>query len=317
VLLDRFIRHRDEAAFAALVSRHASMVFGVCRRVLRDAHEAEDAFQAVWLVLAKRAATIRRPEALTPWLYGTAHRLALKCRQGEERRRQREARSIQASSSLAAPPDPLDELTARELLQVLDEELQGLPEVYRAPVILCCLEGRTQDEAAAQLGWSPGSLKGRLERGRKRLHACLVRRGLELSVALAAVAASHAVPPAAVSTVLTGFTVRAAVGFALGKPGEATVSSAVSAKVMALAESAIEGMAVAKLKVGLGLALAVGIVTAGAGALAHQVLGPKQPEARQDVGPTSVAKGSPCRRASAPTAGPWPSVATGASCCGT
>src|SRR5438046_639289 len=168
-LLSRFVRDRDEAAFAALVARHGRMVLGVCRRVLGDAHAAEDAAQATWLALARKSPALRRPQALAAWLHGTARQLALNIRRGDERRRQVEARNAQAAPTIPQS-DPLDVLTARELLQVLDEELQRLPEVYRLPLILCCLEGRSPGEAAARLGWTPGSVKGRLERGRKHLH---------------------------------------------------------------------------------------------------------------------------------------------------
>src|SRR5438067_1983834 len=124
-LLNRFVRHRDQGAFAALVARHAAMVLGVCRRTLRDAHDAEDTAQAAFLVLARKAASIRRPDALAGWLHGVARRLGLRCRRAGDRRRAREARAARAAS--ASPPQgPLDELTARELLQVLDEELERL-----------------------------------------------------------------------------------------------------------------------------------------------------------------------------------------------
>src|SRR5262249_11822915 len=151
----------------ALVARHGPMVARVCRRVLHDAHAADDACQAVFLVLARKASALRRPEALAAWLYGVAYRVAQKARAGQCRR---------AAGPLSADPadpraDPLAEVSVRELLAALDEEVQRLPEVYRLPVILCSLEGRSQEEAARLLGWSPGSLQGRLERGRKRLHA--------------------------------------------------------------------------------------------------------------------------------------------------
>jgi RNA polymerase sigma factor (sigma-70 family) len=185
-LLGRFVRARDGDAFAALVRRHWPMVWRVCRRVLHDAHEAEDAAQAAFLVLARKAAAIHRPDRLAAWLHGTAHHLALNCRTADARRQRREARGPRAAS--APPPrDPLEQLTARELLAFVDEEVRRLPEVYRLPVILCCLEGHTQEEAARRLGWSPGSVKGRLERGRARLRARLAGRGLGLSAALAAV----------------------------------------------------------------------------------------------------------------------------------
>src|SRR5262249_17739147 len=147
--------------------------------------QAEDACQAVFLVLARKAGSIRAPETLAAWLHGTASRLARRCRRAESRRRDRERRGRPACSPYSQP-DPLDELTARELLLILDEELQHLPEVYRLPVLLCCLQGRTQAEAARQLGWTTGSVKGRLERGRARLQARLARRGLTLTAALGA-----------------------------------------------------------------------------------------------------------------------------------
>jgi len=194
-LLDTFVRCKDEDAFAALVARHGPMVFGVCRRVLRDAHEAEDVAQATFLVLARKARTILRPGSPAAWLHRTARQLALKCRRANTRRRERERRGF-----LVAPgrslPDPLDELTVRELLAIFDEELQRLPEGCRLPLILCCLEGLTQEEAARQLGWTPGAVKGRLERGRAQLQRRLVRRGLTLSAVLAALQMSQGMAPA-------------------------------------------------------------------------------------------------------------------------
>jgi RNA polymerase sigma factor (sigma-70 family) len=141
------------------------MVLGVCRRVLGNAHDAEDAFQATFLVLARKTAAGHPPDSLPAWLHTIAHRLALKHRQAQKCRQQREMQSAQTTETIPSR-DPLDQLTAREMLQALDEELQLLPESYRLPLILCCLEGRTQDEAADILGWTPGSVRGRLHRGR-------------------------------------------------------------------------------------------------------------------------------------------------------
>src|SRR5262245_15562192 len=156
-LLRRFAAARDEAAFAELVARHGPLVRGVCRRVAGDA-SADDAFQATFLVLARRAGTLRWGGAVGPWLYAAARRVALKARAAEARRRRRER--------AAAPPaaEPVADPGWRELLAVLDEELRRLPERYRAPLLACYLEGRTQDEAARQLGWSVGTLRRRLER---------------------------------------------------------------------------------------------------------------------------------------------------------
>src|ERR687887_100227 len=144
-LLHRFVRQHDEAAFAALVARHGPLVLRVCGQVLQDAHAAEDCLQAVFLVLARRAASLRRPEALAGWLHGVALRVACKARVA--------ARRVPGMPShlpepLDPHPGPLDALTVRELLEVLHEEVARLPERYRLPVVLCCLEGRTAEEAA-------------------------------------------------------------------------------------------------------------------------------------------------------------------------
>jgi RNA polymerase sigma factor (sigma-70 family) len=178
-LLRLFIRQRDEAAFATLVTRHGPMVHRLCRRVTGNATDADDASQATFLVLVRKAASIRRPSALAAWLHGVAYRVARKTR--ERRPEMYELDEGQADRH----PDPLDELTARELLTIIDEEVQRLPERYRLPIVLCYLEGRTQEDAARLLGWTPGSVKGRLERARSQLHTRLTRRGLTLSAALA------------------------------------------------------------------------------------------------------------------------------------
>src|SRR5262245_13432949 len=134
VLLERFVSRRDEAAFTALVDRHGPMVLRLCRRVLADRHAAEDAFQAAFLVLARRAATIRRPESLAAWLHGVAYRVALKARAADARRHELTASDLVLAARHA---DPLAELSARELLTILDDEVRRLPEVYRLPVLLC------------------------------------------------------------------------------------------------------------------------------------------------------------------------------------
>src|SRR4051794_4648404 len=136
-LVRRFVRARDEEAFAALVARHGGLVLGVCRRALRDADAAEDAFQAVWLVLARKAATLQRPEGLAAWLHGVAREVARNAVRAEGRRRRREAEAVR-SAPASRQADPLDALTARELLLAFDEEVGRLPEVPRAAVVLVC-----------------------------------------------------------------------------------------------------------------------------------------------------------------------------------
>ncbi len=222
-LLDRFTAARDEAAFTALLLRHGPMVLGVCRRLLGDGPAAEDAFQATFLSLAREAASVRRRDAVGGWLHGVARRLALKARAEEARRRQHE--------HLAGRERPPDAGRAcQELLALLDEELQRLPECLRAPLRACYLEGRTQDEAARQLGWSLSTLRRRLGRGRELLRRRLARHGVALSAGLFAAALAPrgvAVPPplaratlrAAVERLalpaLTGAWVKAALALAL------------------------------------------------------------------------------------------------------
>jgi RNA polymerase sigma factor (sigma-70 family) len=293
-LLARFARFRDEDAFAELVRRHGSMVLGVCRRVLRDVHRAEDAFQATFLVLARKAATLRNPDALAAWLHGVARHLSLKCHRAETRRRRHEAVG-RSGASLAQGQEPLDELTARELLLVLDEELQRLPEVYRLPLILCGMEGMTLEEAARRLGWSSGSVKGRLLRGRKRLHARLRRRGLELSAGLLVLAALREVVP----PILAAATVEAALGFA-ASAWKAGVS--VSVPVAALVQDLLRGMRLAKLKLGLNLLLLAGTLAAGGGVMLRSQPAAKQATASAagkdpDSARTDPAENSPPRGA--------------------
>jgi RNA polymerase sigma factor (sigma-70 family) len=211
-LLGRFVTQRDEAAFTAIVERHGPMVLRVCQRILGDAHTAEDAFQAAFLVLARRARDLGQPSALAGWLYGVAQRIALKARHTYRRVPQR---SLGTRDPHAAAADPLDIVTAREMLVVLEEELQKLPELHRMAIVACCLEGHTRDETAAMLGCTTGALRGWLERGRARLQASLIRRGITLSVVLLTAEATRCSARAA----LMAATVRAALGTA---PAEVT-----------------------------------------------------------------------------------------------
>ncbi len=227
VLLERFIHQRDEAAFAALVARHGAMVLRLCRRILGDVHEAEDAFQAAFLILARKAHSLKQPDALAAWLYGVARRVALKARGQSNRRR---SSTAPLDEALPDPrPDPLARLNARELLDILDEEVRRLPAEQRSVFVLCCLEGRTQEEAARMLGWTAGSVKGRLERGRQRLQTRLTRRGIALSAALALVTMSHGI---AVSASLRSSAVRAALGGGIGTPAAALAASVLKAMLL-------------------------------------------------------------------------------------
>jgi len=249
-LLDCFVRQRDEQAFAALVARHGPMVLRVCRRVLANADDAEDVVQAVFLVLARKAGTIRRRDSLPSWLHGVAHRLALKARATIHRRQRLELRPGVANPATQLA-DPLANVSAREILTILDAELARLPAKYRGPLVLCCLEGRTLQEAAQQLGGSTGSVKGHLERGRRRLHARLLRRGVSLGAALAA-AHFAGEPSAAMPTALATAVVRNGLLFVSQKE---VVGISTAAAI--LAHGALKEMLMSKLKVVTAVFLAI------------------------------------------------------------
>jgi RNA polymerase sigma factor (sigma-70 family) len=259
-LLHRFAERHDEAAFEALVARHGSMVLCVCRRVLHTAHDAEDAWQATFLILARKAGTQRWQESVANWLYQTAYQTALRARTAARRRAQHEK---QAPAREAV--HPLAEMTGQEVLAALDEELLKLPERDRAPLVLCYLEGLTRDEAARHLGCPLGTLKSRLERGRDRLHTALVRRGLGLSAGLAAVALTPGASRALVPAVLLGPTVQAAQLLAAGKPA----AEVLAAPVRQLLKGELGPMMLTKTKALLAALLAAGVLS-GAGVLTYR-----------------------------------------------
>ncbi|HKB02910.1 MAG TPA: sigma-70 family RNA polymerase sigma factor [Gemmataceae bacterium] len=240
-LLERFAADRDQAAFAALVRRHGPMVLGVCRSVLRHEQDAEDAFQATFLVLARKAGSVRRPGAVAGWLYEIAHHVAARAQAAAARRRTQERKATPMP-----PADPTLDMTLRDLHRVLHRELRRLPEKYRLPLVLCYLEGRSHEEAAAQLGWSRGTFRGRLDRGREHLRRRLAARGLALSGLLCAAA----VGPKATAEGLVGAAVRAATG-------------APEPRASALADAATRAMLAGKLK---GAAAIVLLACAAAGA---------------------------------------------------
>jgi RNA polymerase sigma factor (sigma-70 family) len=180
-LVTRFVQQHDQAAFSALVRRHASIVWSVCRRVLGQHADIEDAVQATFVLLSRKAAGLKHPELVGAWLHAVARKVALKARN-----RQSRDRVVPLDQDVPHTQDPLDVLSGREVLAILDEELARLPEEYRAVLLLCCIEGKSREEAAQRLGWSEGSVKGRLERGRDLLSRRLSRRGLTLSAALGA-----------------------------------------------------------------------------------------------------------------------------------
>lgn len=270
-LLRRWVAHRDAAAFEVLVWRHGPAILGLCRRLLRDGHAAEDAFQAAFLALALKAASISRGEAIASWLYKVAYRAALRLRAG--------TCHWQALDPEAADPeatDPTGTADRRDLRAALDEELDRLPARYRAPLVLCYFEGRTNEEAARELGCPVGTVVSRLARGRQRLRGRLLRRGLTPAVALLA----GTLPREAVAlpAALVAATARAVLPAAVGS------EAVVSAQVMALTEGVLRTMSMTKLKIVMAV-LMTGTV-AGVAAVGYQ-----------GAGDGPAAKAVPSRRA--------------------
>ena len=277
-LLERFIAQQDaagEAAFAALVSRHGPMVLEVCRQVLGDPHHAEDAFQAVFLVLARRARSIRDPELLGNWLYGVAIRTARCARQQIARRRRQEERGTMrrfgpGSCDLAEPTAPTADRPAidREQAEAIHDEVDRLPTAFRLPVVLCYFEGLTLDQAATRLRCPSGTLRSRLARAREKLKISLARRGVAVPAAaigaiLAPRSASASIPP-----LLRDSTTRAAMQFAAS---HAAAGGALSVRTAALAQEVLRTMFFHTLRLNAISLLLVAAVATGAGWLARSM----------------------------------------------
>ncbi len=276
-LLERFTAQRDaagEAAFAALVTRHGPMVLDVCRQLLGDRHHAEDAFQAVFLVLAHKARSIRDPDLLGNWLYGVALRTARCHKLQIARRRKREEgdamrHSGPGSSAAVEPMVPPAEQPAidREQAEALHVEIERLPSSFRLPVVLCYFEGLTLDEAARRLRCPAGTLRSRLARAREKLRRGLTRRGVVLPAAALATALAPRSASASISSPLCDITTRAALKFAAGQAAAGTVS----ASATALAQEVLRSMLLHKLRSLATTLLFVGAVTAGAGYWNHSL----------------------------------------------
>jgi RNA polymerase sigma factor (sigma-70 family) len=259
-LLERFVARRDEAAFELLVRRHEQLVFGVCRRVLGREQDAEDAFQATFLTLACKAAAIGRRAALAGWLYQVAFRIALRARARAQARAQRE--NAQADPALVAgSADPAALAARRDCDQVVDEEVSRLPAKFRLPLLLCYFEGKSNEEAARQLGCPVGTVVTHLARARDRLRTRLLRRGVQLSAALTAAAASERTFAAVVDT-----TVRAALYFEAGSPG---VNSLLSCETLALTKGALKAMFMNQVKAVAAFLLVLGVIGASARILTY------------------------------------------------
>ncbi len=272
-LLQRFAAEHDEAAFAVLVRRHGGLVFGVCKRILHNEADAEDAFQATFLVLARRAAALPWQESVGGWLHEVAHRVALKARTERSRRQAQERRHVATIEPEVGPDSG-----CRELCAALDEELRRLPADCRAPLLLCYLEGLTRDEAAGRLGWSTRTLKRRLARGLALLRARLSRRGLSLSSVLLASALSQNGASASVPAALAETTARAASGIAAGPVTE-------------LAEGVLAGMVAGKWKVCLSLVVALGVLVGfRLSAFGHRPADEEKPTAAADRKPEDAGR---------------------------
>jgi RNA polymerase sigma factor (sigma-70 family) len=258
--LECFVACRDEAAFEALVRRHGPMVLGVCRRILHHAQDAEDAFQATFLVLVRKAASIGQCELLGNWLYGVAYRTALDARAAAIRMRKREKQV----SPMPEPEIHDDSDEWHELRPFLDQELNRLPDKYRIPIVLCDLEGNTYRDAAQQLGIPSGTLSGRLTTAREMLAKRLARHGLALSGGALMAALSPGAASAGVTSPLVASTVQVATAIAAGQ----MAAGVGSAQVAALAEGVMKAMLLKKLKIAAVALLA--IVVAGVVAVVVQ-----------------------------------------------
>ncbi len=272
-LLQRFAAHRDEAAFAGLVERHGPLVLGVAQRVLHHVHDAEDVFQAAFLVLARRAAALDKRRSITGWLYTVAYHLALRVQSNLAR-----CRAVQTQVAKMPKVEHQTEEIWREVSPALDEELNRLPEKYRAVFLLCYVDGKTHAEAAAELGWPKGTVAGRLSRARELLRARLTRRGVTLSAGVLAsvVSANAQVAPA---PALAAAAIKAGVMFAAGK------ALATSAQVIKLANEGLHAMLWSKLRTTAIVLLAAVAAIAGGSLLAREALAAKEPAAQQPAAP--------------------------------
>jgi RNA polymerase sigma factor (sigma-70 family) len=259
-LLDDFASRRDEAAFTTLVARHGPMVLRVCRRVLGHEQDAEDAFQATFLALARNTASIRKRETLAGWLQGVAYRTAMKAKRGAARRRSHEAR-LRAVAPQAAPSPTWDDVQA-----VLDEEVRRLPPRFREAFVTCVLEGKSGSEAAAALGCKAGTVKSRVNRARRLLHQRLARRGLQLAGLLGALAVAQTAVRAAVPALLAKRTIRFGLSVAAGEPA----AGVIPARVAELAAGVTRAMFVTKARLAIAVLLGGCLFAAGVGVRTFQ-----------------------------------------------
>jgi RNA polymerase sigma factor (sigma-70 family) len=262
-LLDCFVERREGAAFEEIIRRHGPMVWGVCRRTLRNHHDAEDAFQAAFLVLARKAASIMPREKLGNWLYGVAYQTAMKARAQRTKRRARESQAPDGPEPMATSDEPRD-----DRVESLDRELSRLPEKYRIPIVLCDLEGSTHKDVASRLGWPIGTVSSRLSRARSELARRLSRQGVSLSASSLAVFLARESVTASMPTQLIDRTVQAA---SLFVAGGAVTAGLVSREVAILTGEVVRVMLSSKLKIALaGLLVGVTLTVVGTGVAEHE-----------------------------------------------
>jgi RNA polymerase sigma factor (sigma-70 family) len=264
VLLERFCSRHDEDAFVMLLKRHGPLVMGVCQRMLPDVHDAEDAFQATFLVMVRKARSISKPEGLAQWLYGVAYRTAVRARSEAAKRRFHEHRAAESRNSTLN-----GDFMWRDLRPILDEEINRLPQRYQAPIVLCYFGGKTKEEAARILNLPVGTVSSRLARAREKLRTRLTRRGLALSAGLDAGAVTGQSLAAPVSTALIEATTKAGLAIAVG---QTLAAGLVSTRVISLTQGVVKSMFLSKLKmaaIGITAALMVG---SGAGVVSYRTV---------------------------------------------
>lgn len=259
-LLARFVGERDQVAFEAIVSRHGPMVLGICRRLLDDPHDVEDAFQATFLVLVRRAGSLRDRDLLANWLYGVALKVATRCRRDRSRRRTRERAEPDTDTAL---PVATDEADLGELRSVLDLEVDRLPSRFRAPVVLCYFEGLTHDQAAERLGCPVGTVRSRMSRAREILRSRLIRRGLGPASLIPTAPLAGLAPEVPLALM-------AATAASVSGQGRSLAALGSSTSVITLARGVLRAMTLSKwMTIGAAL-LVLGVAGGGIGVAARQ-----------------------------------------------
>jgi RNA polymerase sigma factor (sigma-70 family) len=257
-LLERFVAAKDDLAFEGLIHRHGPMVLAVCQRVLSSPHDVEDAFQATFLVLVQKADSMRKQESIAGWLFGVAHKVAARLRE--------KARRLHHGPLVETIPADAARVERDETAWKIHEALDRLPHKFRAPLVLCYLEGKTQEETAKELGWTAGMVKGRLERGRDKLRARLAKTGVTLSAtalpAALATESTAALVPAALAKSTLSF---------LGTAGETATVGVVPAQVFTLTKEVTKAMFLTKVQMVTVTILAVGIIGAGVAGVTYVV----------------------------------------------